>query len=119
MLIGRLMAGMRPVEVAAALGISPAGATRWISGWALRTRLLKVAALLCDGVISLQIARTAVTRTSPSWDRDALEVVDGRIGDGRGAVGAARRPSWKRPWICGQRGDPGHGAPDPGSGPRA
>ena len=68
------------VEVAAALGISLGRASNQMDlGLALRTRLPKVAALLCDGVISLQIARTAVTRTSLIVDRDALEVVDSRI----------------------------------------
>ena len=90
------------VEVAAALGISLGRASNQMDlRLALRTRLPKVAALLCDGVISLQIARTAVTRTSLIVDRDALEVVDSRIATAAAQWGSSRRRSWKRPWICG------------------
>ena len=68
------------VEIGAALGISLGRASGQMDlGLALRTRLPKVAGLLCEGVISLQIARTAVTRTDLIVDREALDVVDTRI----------------------------------------
>lgn len=77
------------VEIGAALDVSMGRAsTQMDLALKLRTRLPRVTALLREGKVSLQVARTAATRTDLILDRDAIATVDAKI--------AAAAPGWGR-----------------------
>ncbi len=77
------------VEIGAALGMSMGRASSQMDlALKLRTRLPRLAALLCDGKVTLQVARTAAARTDLIVDRDAVATVDAKI--------AAAAPGWGR-----------------------
>ena len=69
------------VEIGAALGMSMGRASSQMDlALKLRTRLPRLAALLCDGKVTLQVARTAAARTDLIVDRDAVaRVLGGRM----------------------------------------